>query len=227
MLFGNRHVNNDIKICIGMEEIEKVHATKFLGVYIDYQLDWKRHIDHIINKVSKGISIIYRASQKLNETALLMLYNTLILPYLSYCSEVWGRTYITNLNPLFVKQNKFVRIIGRLSRHDHTTPFFLKFKILKLFDLFEYKASCFMYLVYLSKLPKNIQCFYVRNIPDYDLRKPLYYKKKKINSCLMKMCMSVYGIDLLQKNIYMIQNNENLCIYKRKYKDKLLANYKE
>ena len=45
---------------------------------------------HIINKVSKSISIIYRASQKLNETALLMLYNTLILPYLSYCSEVWG-----------------------------------------------------------------------------------------------------------------------------------------
>ena len=97
-----------------------------------------------------------------------------------------------------------------------------------------------MYLVYLSKLPKNIQCFYVRNIPDYDLRKPYhykkkrinsrkpyYYKKKKINSCLMKMCMSVYGIDLLQKNISMVQNSDNLCIYKRKYKDKLLAKYKE
>ena len=159
MVFGNRHVNNNIKIRIDMEEIEKVHVTKFLGVYIDYRLDWKRHIDHIINKVSKSISIIYRASQKLNETALLMLYNTLILPYLSYCSEVWGRTYISNLNPLFVKQKKFVRIIGRLSKHDHTTPLFLKFKILKLFDLFEYKASCFMYLVYLSKLPKIYNVF--------------------------------------------------------------------
>ena len=29
MLFGNRHVNNDIKIRIDMEEIEKVHVTKF------------------------------------------------------------------------------------------------------------------------------------------------------------------------------------------------------
>ena len=66
-----------------------------------------------------------------------------------------------------------------------------------------------MYLVYLSKLPKNIQCFYVRNIPDYDLRKPYYYKKKRINSCLMKMYMSVYGIDLLQKNISMVQNSDN------------------
>ena len=69
MLFGNRHVNNDNKNSIDMEEIEKVHVTKFLRVYIDYRLDWNIHIDHIINKVSKGISVIYRASQKLNETA--------------------------------------------------------------------------------------------------------------------------------------------------------------
>ena len=68
-----------------------------------------------------------------------------------------------------------------------------------------------MYLIYLRKLPKKIQCFYIRNIPDYDLRK-LYYKKKKKNSCLMKMCMSVYGIDLLQQNLSMVQNSENLCI---------------
>ena len=80
----------------------------------------------------------------------------------------------------------------------------------------------FMYLVYLSKLPKNIQCFYVKNIPDYDLRKPLYYNKNKINSCLMEMCMSVYGIDLLQKNVSMIQNSENLCIY---IKESIKINY--
>ena len=41
------------------------------------------------------------------------------------------------------------------------------------------------------------------------------------------MCMSVYGIDLLQKNISMVPNSDNLFIYKRKYKDKLLAKYKE
>ena len=41
------------------------------------------------------------------------------------------------------------------------------------------------------------------------------------------MCMSVYGIDLLQNNLSMVQNSKNLCIYKRKYKDKLLAKYKE
>ena len=41
------------------------------------------------------------------------------------------------------------------------------------------------------------------------------------------MCMPVYGVDLLQKNLSMVQNSENLCIYKREYKDKLFAKYKE
>ena len=89
-----------------------------------------------------------------------MLYNTLILPYISYCSEVWSRTYKTNIYPLFVKQKNFLRIIGILSRYIHTTPIFLEFNILKLFDLFEYKDVCFMYLVNWRKLPNNLQNLY-------------------------------------------------------------------
>ena len=74
MIFGNRHVINDIKICIDREEIEKVYVTKFLGVYINYRLNWKTHIEHITNKVCKSISIIYRASQKLNENVDVIQY---------------------------------------------------------------------------------------------------------------------------------------------------------
>ena len=84
-----------------------------------------------------------------------------------------------------------------------------------------------MYLVYSRKVPEHLQKFYVINISHYGLRKPYYYKKKKVSSSLMKMCMSVYGIDLLQNNLSMVQNSKKLCIYKRKYKDKLLAKYKE
>ena len=65
----------EYKIRIKNEDIVKVSETKFLGIYIDFRLNWKKHIQNISNKVSKGIAIIYRASRVLNETAL-MLYNT-------------------------------------------------------------------------------------------------------------------------------------------------------
>ena len=36
------------------------------------------------------------------------------------------------------------------------------------------------------------------------------------------MCMSIYGIDLLPKNISLVQNSENLCIY---IKESIKINY--
>ena len=104
MVFGNKHINETLKIRINNEDIVKVSETKFLGIYIDFRLNWKKHIQNISNKVSKCIAIIYRASRVLNETALIMLYNTQVLPYFTYCSEVWGRTYRNNLYTLNIKQ---------------------------------------------------------------------------------------------------------------------------
>ena len=72
-----------------------------------------------------------------------MLYNTLSLPYLSYCSEVWGRTYKTNLNPLFVKQKNFLRIIGKVSRYDHTTPNSLYLRFIRIQSCMFYVLSLF------------------------------------------------------------------------------------
>ena len=118
-------INEALKIRINNEDIVKVSETKFLGIYIDFRLNWKKHIQNISNKVSKCIAIIYCASRVLNETALIMLYNTLVLPYLTYCSEVWGRAYRNNLYPLNIKQKQIVRIIAKIGRYDHTSPFSL------------------------------------------------------------------------------------------------------
>ena len=40
--------------------IERETVTKFLGVLIDENLNWKKHIEYIINKLSKNIGILYR-----------------------------------------------------------------------------------------------------------------------------------------------------------------------
>ena len=40
---------------IDNEVLEKVPVTKFLGVYIDENLDWTEHIDFVKKKISGGI----------------------------------------------------------------------------------------------------------------------------------------------------------------------------
>lgn len=42
-------------------EIKHEEATKFLGIYIDSNLTWKRHINHITAKIAKTTGILYKA----------------------------------------------------------------------------------------------------------------------------------------------------------------------
>ena len=99
------------------EEIERVAFNKFLGVTKYEKLTWKHHILHVKQKLSKCISIIYRLGFVLNHTALYILYCSWFLPYLSYCLEVWGVTYKTNTECIFLLQKKVLRIIAKVDKY--------------------------------------------------------------------------------------------------------------
>ncbi len=75
-----------------------MYENKFLGVIIDHKLCWKSHINHVKTKISKSIAILNIIKHIFNEKALYILYCALIVPYITYCVEVWGHAYKTNLN---------------------------------------------------------------------------------------------------------------------------------
>ena len=95
----NKIVNdvNDINIMIHSEKIERVYTTKFLGVQIDAQLNWKGHIEYTCKKLSKCIGILAKARKVLYKSCLINLYYTFAYPYFIYCNQVWGNAYQTNL----------------------------------------------------------------------------------------------------------------------------------
>ena len=93
MIFRNKHNNKpDLYFSIEIDDkhIEKVEVTKFWGILIDYNLSWNAYTNHITKIVSKYNGIIRKVRPFLNKESLHTLYNTLVLPYLSYCMLVWG-----------------------------------------------------------------------------------------------------------------------------------------
>ena len=92
----NIHINNT--------KIDRVNDTKFLGVHIDANLSWSKHLNVIQKKVSKSIGVMSRLKNKLNEETKLTLYSTLILPHLTYCCSIWGNTYKSRLSELIKQQ---------------------------------------------------------------------------------------------------------------------------
>ena len=131
IIFKNKHNNKadlHFRIEIDDKHIEKVEVTKFLGILIDNNLSWKSHTNHIIKIVSKYNGIIRKVRPFLNKDSRHTLYNTLVLPYLSYCTIVWGDRNNSNLDSLFITQKKIIRTYTNSIWLEHTTPLFLSLK---------------------------------------------------------------------------------------------------
>ena len=163
--------------CINIDghRIEEVRQTKFLGVILDNKLNWHAHCEYICGKMSKGIGIIIKARKVFNETTLLSLYNSLILPYVSYCIHVWGKAYDTHLKHVLVLQNKAVRIIAGVPPCTSADNLYLELDILPVKKIFVHAISIFMYKYVNRMLPELFLDMFtpVSEIHNYDTRQAI------------------------------------------------------
>ena len=186
MLFTNKRSYKP-SICVNIDghPTDEVQYTRFLGIYMDNKLNWKKHIAYISGKVSRGIGIILKARKVLNSDALKSLYFSFMYPFVTYCSHVRGNAYDTNLYPLVVLQKRIIRIITFSKYLDHTGPFFKELGFLKIGEINKYLFGKFMYRWYNSQVPLLfLDMFqYVRNIHGYGTRQidQLYIPKVKTN----------------------------------------------
>ena len=98
MIFTHKiKIQPSVALSIEGQPIDEVDNTKFLGVYLDNKINWKKHISYISGKVARGIGLIIKARKMLTSDALLTLYHSFVFPYLSYCNHIWGcRLHLPN-----------------------------------------------------------------------------------------------------------------------------------
>ena len=91
--------------------IQEVSTVKYLGVTFDSNLTWKNHVNELCLKLSKTVGIFSKLRYYVNVDILIMLYYSLIYPFLTYGIQVWGLTYPTYLKPVTTLQKRVVRIM--------------------------------------------------------------------------------------------------------------------
>ena len=147
---------------VGMNglNLSRVFVTKFLGVHMDSKLDWNYHIDIVRNKVAKNVSVMNRVKHVLTSSALYSLYCTLVMPYLTYCCEVWGNNYKTRIQSLFILQKKYIRICLNTNYKCHTKPLFYQLRSLNVFDIIDINSPVFMYKAFHNLLPTHLLTYF-------------------------------------------------------------------
>ena len=94
----------------GNFNITETISTKFLGINIDKHLKFEDHISNTTKKISKSIGILHRLNSYMPQNILKTIYNTLILPYISYAIEAWYGAPENIRHRIFVlKKKRFER----------------------------------------------------------------------------------------------------------------------
>ena len=81
---NERSSKQNINVILDSVSLERVESTKFLGIIIDENLTWKKHIDVISKTISRNVGMLTKMKHYVPGYILYSLYCTLVLPYINY-----------------------------------------------------------------------------------------------------------------------------------------------
>ena len=142
---------------------KRVHSLSFFGVTIDEFLDWKTHIKNVTLKVSRSIGVLSKLKFTVPQNVLMLLYNSIVLPHLSYCNIVWGNSYSPHLNKMKILQKRAIRILRYSMYNSHTKLLFSRMKVLPVQELISLNTCIFMYHFHTGNLPHIFQNMFISN----------------------------------------------------------------
>ena len=222
MLFTNSRRDQNISISINNCEIDMVYKTKFLGVMIDSKLNWKDHVAMVKSKLSKSIAIMRKAIHLLDRRSGMILYFSLFLPYISYCCEVWGNTYSSNIKMCIYCKKKAVRIVCNVDYQHPSNVLFIELHVLKLHDLIELRTAMIMYKANTGCLAVNLQTmFRMRSEKIHNTRNSSNVRQVFARTTKKANCITVHDIKLWNTIQDRIRSSHNIHTFKKRFSVKL------
>ena len=147
-----------IVLKIGKKKIKHENHVCFLGVLLDSNLSWKTHLNELSKKLSRTVGLFYKIRHYAALDTLVLLYHGLFAPSISYGVSVWGLTYPSMIEPVFVIQKKIMKVITCNEMIAHSIPIFDSLQILRLNDVFQLQLASFVY-----ECVNNLSPLYFRN----------------------------------------------------------------
>ena len=118
-----------------------------------------------------------------------MLHNSMCLPYISYCYEIWENASAYAL--ILLLQKKWIRMVHKAKYLDHTKPLFILSKSLS-FNEHKYSTHLLIYKAFYNLLPRNRQNIFEININNRSNRIPDRFVRTKLGS----KSASIYEVSL-------------------------------
>ena len=112
-------------LTINETPIKRVDCVKSLGLNIDENLSWNKHIDKISKKIASGIGDLKCMRPFVPSSTLKYIYSSIIQPHFDYCCVVWDNCSKSSADKLQKLQNRAARILT-FSSYDNNADLLIK-----------------------------------------------------------------------------------------------------
>ena len=113
MVFGSHSKvkkAKNVKVTMNGVTLKKVPTFKYLGLTLTQTLNYNHHITSIIRMVLHKMTLLAKMKKYLNNDVALLIYKTMLLPYLDYADVIFHRSNSADLDKLQRLQNRCLRI---------------------------------------------------------------------------------------------------------------------
>ena len=165
-VFSNKKGDiNNVIINFNDTPINRVDCCKYLGVYLDENLNWERHISHVFNKLKCFVGIFYKIRNKVPHDILRYMYFAFIHPHILYGIEIYANTTATKLDPLIKLNNKILRILQFKTLLTRNDDLYKKYNSLSIPVLFQFQCLNFIHKIkyFPSLMPPVFKKYVVEN----------------------------------------------------------------
>ena len=146
---------------------------------------------------------------------------------MSYCVEVWGNSYKSNLNPVFLLQKRAIRIIKKAAFFEPTNALFINLYTLKFWDIVSCQTLLFLYRANHNLLPSCLQKLFQSKENKYELRNKGMFEPNWARTNTKKHCITVKGVSLWQSCDKELKKCSTLYKFKKMFKSKAINNYRK
>lgn len=191
VIFSLRPYDNELV------DFDIVNSVKFLGIYVDHQLNWGRHIDYVKMRLSRVVYLIGRLKQCVTVNYIRSAYFAFFQSIMKYCLLLWGSS--PRIVEVLKLQKKVIRIINGSNFLEHCKPIFIKLEINTIVNLYLLELAAFS----LKKLPEMILN---EELHSYNTR-----NKHKISFHHCRLSKSLNSHSIMCKKVY---NKLSHCVSK-------------
>lgn len=206
-----------VNVKIGNNIIQRVEHVKYLGVYIDENLNFDKHVEVVGKKLSSKINFMKRISRRLTFHTKKTIYNSIVLPHFSYCS-----TMLINCNKeqlkLFQKlQNLAMRIILNCEFRTHTADMLDALNWLSVNQKINYDIILYVFKIKNEMTPRYLsnKLKYARDMHNRNTRSNNELRLPRFNSEFSRRNIFYNGVKMYNELPNVMKNENSLVRFKK------------